>query len=90
MARSKSSESGAARLAAAQTSVTEVRTSAARAGKVRKSMWLDRRLLYRARKLLGTSSDRETVETALAYVCSGSELAQGIRAFRGLKLARIE
>ena len=63
---------------------------ASRAGKVRKTFWLDPRLLTDAREQLGASSEREAVEMALDLVSFRKELAEGARALRGLNLSRID
>jgi hypothetical protein len=61
-----------------------------RKGKVRKEFWLNPRLLKKAQDLLGTATERETVETALDLVAFRRELAVGARALAGLKLRRID
>lgn len=63
---------------------------ASRAGKVRKSFWLDPRLLEEARESLGASSEREAVEMALDLVGFRKELADSGRAIRGLVLSRLD
>jgi hypothetical protein len=57
---------------------------------VRKALWLDPRLLDRARTSLGASSEREAVEMALDLACFTKELVRGARALAGLKLSRID
>jgi hypothetical protein len=66
------------------------RARATRIGKVRKSFWLDPRLLDEARASLGASSEREAVEMALDLVGFRKELAGGARALRDLTLSRID
>jgi hypothetical protein len=63
---------------------------AGRAGKVRKAFWLDPKLLDEARAVLGTSSERETVEVALDLVAFRNELTRSARVLRGLTLSRID
>ena len=58
-----------------------------RKGKVRKEFWLDPRTLRRAQALLGTETERDTVELALDLVAFRQELLAGVRALGGLKLA---
>ena len=58
--------------------------------KVRKAFWLDPRLLDNARKSLGASSERETVEMALDLAGFQRELRQGAHALRRLPLSRID
>ena len=58
--------------------------------KVRKAFWLDPELLDAARKSLGASSERETVEMALDLAGFRRELRQGARALRRLPLSRID
>jgi hypothetical protein len=61
-----------------------------RSGKVRKAFWLDPKLLDDARAVLGTSSERETVEVALDLVAFRNELTRSARVLRGLALSRID
>ncbi len=61
-----------------------------RKGKVRKEFWLDPKALRRAQALLGTETERDTVELALDLVAFRQELLTGVRALAGLKLARID
>ena len=63
---------------------------AVREGKVRKEFWLDPDLLAEAQNVLGTATERETVEAALDLVAFRGELAAGVRALRGMKLRRID
>ena len=65
------------------------RRRAEREGKVRKEFWLDPRLLEEAQAVLGTATERETVELALDLVAFRRELAAGTRALRGLGLKRL-
>lgn len=59
-------------------------------GKVRKECWLDPTALAEAQALLGTESERETVEVALDLVAFRRDLAAGARALSGLRLKRID
>ncbi len=59
---------------------------AGRQGKVRKEFWLDPKALRRAQALLGTATERETVERALDLVAFGAELRDGVSALAGLRL----
>jgi len=59
-----------------------------RKGKVRKEFWLDPKALRRAQILLGTETERDTVELALDLVAFRQELLTGVSALAGLKLAR--
>jgi Arc/MetJ family transcription regulator len=63
---------------------------AAREGKVRKEFWLDPELLAEAQDVLGTATERETVEVALDLVAFRGELAAGARALPDMKLRRID
>ena len=56
-----------------------------RKGKVRKEFWLDPKTLRRAQVLLGTETERDTVELALDLVAFRQELLSGVRALAGLK-----
>jgi hypothetical protein len=64
--------------------------AAAGEGKVRKEFWLDPETLAEAQAFLGTATERETVEVALELVAFRRDLAAGVRALRGLTLARID
>ena len=57
-----------------------------RAGKVRKRFWLDSEILHRAQTILGTATDRETVEVALDLVAFRRELHDGVRCLAGLEI----
>jgi hypothetical protein len=61
-----------------------------RKGKVRKEFWLSPKLLKDAQALLGTTTERETVEVALDLVAFRRELVAGAQALAGLKLRRID
>lgn len=61
-----------------------------RKGKVRKEFWLNPRLLKEAQTVLGTTTERETVEVALDLVAFRRELAAGAAALAGLPLRRLE
>lgn len=61
-----------------------------REGKVRKEFWLNPKLLKEAQSLLGTATERETVEVALDLVAFRRELAAGGEALAGLTLRRID
>jgi hypothetical protein len=57
-----------------------------REGKVRKEFWLDPKALSRAQAILGTATERETVEAALDLVAFRRELLDGTRALSGLQI----
>jgi hypothetical protein len=57
-----------------------------REGKVRKEFWLDPKTLRRAQTILGTATERETVEAALDMVAFRRELLDGTRALSGLQI----
>jgi hypothetical protein len=61
-----------------------------RKGKVRKEFWLSPRLLREAQSILGTATERETVEVALDLVAFRRELVAGAKALAGLRLRRID
>jgi hypothetical protein len=63
---------------------------ATRLGKVRKSFWLDPRVLHEARAALGATTEREAVEMALDLVGFRKDLARSARALRRLTLSRID
>lgn len=56
-----------------------------RRGKVRKEFWLDPKALRRAQKLLGTETERETVEIALDLVAFRHEVTEGLQSLAGLE-----
>ncbi len=60
-----------------------------RAGKIRKEFWLDPKALRRAQTILGTASERETVEAALDLVAFRRELLDGTKALSGLPIDSI-
>jgi hypothetical protein len=60
-----------------------------REGKVRKEFWLDPKTLRRAQTILGTATERETVEAALDMVAFRRELLNGTRALSGLQIDSI-
>jgi hypothetical protein len=62
--------------------------SPGRKDKVRKEFWLDPHALRRAQVILGTATERDTVELALDLVAFRQELLAGVRALGDLKLAR--
>jgi hypothetical protein len=64
------------------------RRPAGRRGKVRKEFWLDPKALRRAQALLGTATERETVERALDIVAFRAEVQEGVSALAGLELDR--
>jgi hypothetical protein len=66
----------------------EARKQASRKGKVRKEFWLDPKALRKAQTLLGTDTERETVEVALDLVAFRHELAEGLQSLAGLDLDR--
>ncbi len=59
-----------------------------RKGKVRKEFWLDPKALRRAQTLLGTDTERETVELALDLVAFRDELLAGTKALAGVQFER--
>jgi hypothetical protein len=59
---------------------------AGRKGKVRKEFWLDPKALRRAQSVLGTTTERETVERALDLVAFGADVRAGVASLAGLKL----
>lgn len=61
---------------------------AGRRGKVRKEFWLDPKALRRAQSVLGTSTERETVERALDLVAFGADVRAGVTSLAGLELDR--
>jgi hypothetical protein len=61
-----------------------------RKGKVRKEFWLSPKLLKEAQALLGTTTERETVEVALDLVAFRRELVAGAQALGGLRLRRLD
>jgi hypothetical protein len=68
------------------TTKREVARPAGRKGKVRKEFWLDPKALRRAQTVLGTTTERETVERALDLVAFGADVRAGVAALAGLKL----
>lgn len=54
--------------------------------RVRKNYRLDPALIARAREILGTSSETETIEQALDMVAFQKEVQDGIRAIAGKRL----
>jgi len=60
-----------------------------REGKVRKEFWLDPKALRRAQTILGTATERETVEAALDMVAFRRELLDGTRVLSGLQIDSI-
>jgi len=58
----------------------------AREGKVRKEFWLDPETLRLAQAILGTATERETVEVALDMIAFRRELLDGTRALSGLQI----
>jgi hypothetical protein len=57
-----------------------------REGKVRKEFWLDPKTLRRAQTILGTATERETVEVALDMIAFRRELLDGVRVLSGLQI----
>jgi len=57
-----------------------------REGKVRKEFWLDPKTLRRAQTILGTATERETVEVALDMIAFRRELLDGTRMLAGLQI----
>ncbi len=60
-----------------------------REGKVRKEFWLDPETLRRAQTILGTATERETVEAALDMIAFRRELLDGIQVLAGLQIDSI-
>jgi Arc/MetJ family transcription regulator len=60
-----------------------------REGKVRKEFWLDPEILQRAQRILGTATERETVEVALDMIAFRREFLDGTRALAGLEIDSI-
>jgi hypothetical protein len=56
------------------------------AGRVRKKLWLDPETLRRAQQILGTATERETVEVALDMIAFSHELMDGTRVLSGLQI----
>lgn len=54
--------------------------------RVRKEFWLDPETLHRAQRILGTATDRETVEVALDMIAFRQELHEGAKALTGLQI----
>ncbi len=59
-----------------------------RRGKVRKEFWLDPKALRRAQAVLGTMTERETVEQALDIVAFRADVQSGVAALAGLQIDR--
>lgn len=59
---------------------------AGRRGKVRKEFWLDPKALRRAQAVLGTATERDTVEQALDIVAFRAEVRSGVAALARLQL----
>jgi hypothetical protein len=57
-----------------------------REGKVRKEFWLDPKTLRRAQTILGTATERETVEVALDMIAFRRELLDGTRVLAELQI----
>lgn len=57
-----------------------------REGKVRKEFWLDPKTLRRAQTILGTATERETVELALDMIAFRRELLDGLRVLPKLQI----
>jgi len=60
-----------------------------REGKVRKEFWLDPETLRRAQTILGTATERETVETALDMIAFRREVLDGLQVLSGLQIDSI-
>jgi Arc/MetJ family transcription regulator len=60
-----------------------------REGKVRKEFWLDPETLRLAQKILGTATERETVEAALDMIAFRRELLDGTRVLSELQIDSI-
>jgi hypothetical protein len=61
-----------------------------REGRVRKEFWLTPGKLDEAKRVLGTSTDVDTVEEALDLVVFRDEVRQGVRMLGGLGLSRVD
>lgn len=61
-----------------------------REGRVRKEFWLPPTKLDEAKRVLGTTTDVDTVEAALDLVVFREEVRQGVRGLGGLGLRRID
>jgi hypothetical protein len=85
---------GAARTKAPKLDPTRVIKPAGRGsrreGRVRKEFWLTPGKLDEAKRVLGTSTDVDTVEEALDLVVFRDEVRQGVRMLGGLGLSRID
>jgi len=57
-----------------------------REGKVRKELWLDPEILRRAQRILGTATERETVEVALDMIVFRQELLDGLQVLSELQI----
>jgi len=57
-----------------------------REGKVRKEFWLNPETLHRAQRILGTATERETVEVALDMIAFRRELLDGTQALAGIQI----
>jgi hypothetical protein len=57
-----------------------------REGKVRKEFWLDPKTLRRAQTILGTATERETVEMALDMIAFRRELLDGTQVLSKLQI----
>jgi hypothetical protein len=100
MAKSKASTRAAAKRSkagagtkpriAANRVVKETGRGSRREGRVRKEFWLTSSKLEEARRVLGTSTDVDTVEEALDLVVFREELRHGLRKLGGLGLRRID
>ena len=55
---------------------------------MRKEFWLDPKALRRAQTVLGTATERETVERALDIVAFRAEVQEGVSALADLQLDR--
>jgi hypothetical protein len=53
------------------------------------SVLAESKILHRAQKVLGTTTERETVEAALDMIAFRQELLDGTRALSGLKIDSI-
>ena len=66
------------------------RRPGAREGKVRKEFWLSPALLREAQSLLGTATERETVEVALDLVAFRGEIHASAEALASFELRRLD
>lgn len=66
-------------------SVKDSERHRSREGQVRKVLWLNPETLRRAQAILGTATERETVEMALDVIVFRQEIFDGIQVLSGLR-----